>query len=60
MSFNEKGFIQCPCKGCKDRFVGCHASCPGYKAFKDENERIRELIQRERIRDDWSRGKYHG
>lgn len=24
----------CPCKGCKDRVVGCHVDCEKYKAWK--------------------------
>ncbi len=23
-----------PCKGCAERYVGCHASCPRYAEFK--------------------------
>lgn len=30
-----------PCKGCCDRYVGCHGSCSGYKAYHDELNRIR-------------------
>lgn len=26
----------CPCNLCEDRFVGCHARCEVYKAWKDE------------------------
>ena len=25
-----------PCKGCKDREVGCHSKCDKYKAWLDE------------------------
>ena len=25
----------CPCQGCEDRFVGCHAECERYAAWKE-------------------------
>lgn len=37
-----------PCKNCKDRFVGCHSSCEKYKAFKEENEKFKAQVRRER------------
>jgi len=33
------------CKGCARRYVGCHADCEDYKAFKQE---IEERKKRER------------
>lgn len=33
--------VKSPCKGCCDRYVGCHGSCVGYKAYHDELNRIR-------------------
>lgn len=33
--------VKSPCKGCCDRYVGCHGSCTGYKAYHDELNRIR-------------------
>ena len=32
--------VKSPCKGCCDRYVGCHGSCVGYKAYHDELNRI--------------------
>lgn len=26
-----------PCRGCGDRDIGCHGSCPKYKAYTAEN-----------------------
>lgn len=26
----------CPCNLCEERFVGCHAKCETYNAWKDE------------------------
>ena len=31
-----------PCKDCLDRVVGCHIECERYKAYLEENERIKE------------------
>lgn len=30
-----------PCKGCKDRFVGCHAGCEKYLAAKRKHDKER-------------------
>ena len=30
------------CKGCQDRYVGCHSKCEKYKQFKKENDIKRE------------------
>lgn len=34
-----------PCKDCADRFVGCHAACERYRAFKAETDRVRNAKQ---------------
>ena len=31
-----------PCKGCADRYSGCHDRCGGYQEWKKEREEIRE------------------
>jgi hypothetical protein len=31
-----------PCKGCPDRYPGCHDHCPRYAEYKAEREAIRE------------------
>lgn len=28
-----------PCKGCEDRYVGCHGKCEAYIAFKRTREK---------------------
>lgn len=37
------------CKDCAKRYLGCHASCDDYKAFKAERERA--LKNRDAIND---------
>lgn len=32
----------CPCKGCQDREILCHANCEKYIAWKQENEEIKK------------------
>lgn len=44
-----------PCKGCKDRVLGCHSDCERYLEFSRENERIKE--QRRKDSDLLSRKK---
>jgi len=34
--------IKCDCKGCKERYVGCHATCEKYQDFLKRNEVIRK------------------
>ena len=31
----------CPCKGCNERKVGCHASCVAYKEWKKNSAEIK-------------------
>ena len=38
--------MNCPCKGCTDREVGCHSSCSGYKEWKAEWDRNRDTINK--------------
>lgn len=40
--------ITAPCKGCKDRVLGCHSECDKYKAYQAENERIKELERKDK------------
>lgn len=50
-----------PCKGCKDRSVGCHAKCKRYIDWKDmktkENEYEREM--QSNIGEHSTLGDYH-
>ena len=34
--------VKAPCKGCQDRYLGCHADCPKYKEFKAESDAVRD------------------
>ena len=38
--------MDAPCKGCKDREIGCHSLCEKYKSWRkwkdEENEKIRK------------------
>lgn len=43
--------MDCGCKDCKERVVGCHATCEQYNAFLKENERLKELKRQEKIKD---------
>ena len=36
------GETNAPCRGCEDRVVGCHSTCPRYKEFKDGVEQLRQ------------------
>jgi len=39
-------YAKAPCKDCSDRCVGCHSNCDKYKAFKEENERVKVLSRK--------------
>ena len=36
-----------PCKGCENRYIGCHSKCDDYKAFKDTRHQINENRKKE-------------
>lgn len=38
-----------PCKGCKDRHVGCHSECNKYIEAKRKNEEIRATQEKESV-----------
>lgn len=40
--------IQCKCKGCTKRTVGCHSTCEDYKDFCEQQKKIRERDAKER------------
>lgn len=31
----------CPCKGCKERYLGCHSKCDGYSKWKEHLKRVK-------------------
>ena len=37
----KKGYRKAPCHGCKERYLGCHDHCEGYKAYKEDIEHTR-------------------
>lgn len=34
-----------PCKDCKDRKIGCHGKCELYKKYRDELDKLNEIIR---------------
>ena len=45
-----------PCLGCTDRKLACHDSCDKYKAFKEENQKIKDKIYKDKEVNDALRG----
>ncbi len=37
--------MKCPCRDCEKRKVGCHGTCPEYKEWAEENDRLRKQRQ---------------
>ncbi|MBO5389411.1 MAG: hypothetical protein J6A59_15010 [Lachnospiraceae bacterium] len=37
-----------PCKGCTDRYLGCHDKCDKYREFKQYNEELKNKIRQEK------------
>lgn len=50
----------CPCKGCKDREMGCHGKCEKYKAWDKENTKLRNESFIQRIVEFRDKGKPNG
>lgn len=38
----------CPCKGCQDRYVGCHSECDKYKEWRAEYDRVHATVEAKR------------
>lgn len=36
------------CKGCTERHVGCHSTCPEYTEWKSKRERMNEAIWKQK------------
>lgn len=53
MSWNtvNYGTKSCPCRGCTDRTIYCHASCEKYKDFRVLVNDIREEQKKQEDRD---------
>ena len=39
-----------PCKGCKDRVLGCHSHCQRYLDFRAEIDRVHEIRNLEKLK----------
>lgn len=50
--------VQSSCKDCKNRTIGCHATCEAYKKYKEEHAKYRKQqdIQNFRHFRDYSNG----
>lgn len=40
--------LQAPCRGCNERYLGCHSQCSYYKAYK-EQQAVRYEKRKNRI-----------
>ena len=43
--------MQCTCKGCQDRKVGCHARCEIYQKYSEERAQISKARRAEQNKD---------
>ena len=43
--------MQCTCKDCQNRTIGCHARCEKYLQYSKEREQIRTARQAEQNKD---------
>ena len=39
-----------PCRGCTERYTGCHSNCLGYLAWKNELDQKKEALYGEKKR----------
>lgn len=39
--------MKVPCKGCEDRYGGCHDRCPLYKDYREQLEKINKSRREE-------------
>ena len=46
----------CPCKGCNNRAVGCHAKCASYKKWQDNGIEVKEPYVEPKKK--WSKKRY--
>ena len=44
----KKKSTYCPCKGCEDRHVGCHASCGKYAEYRVQFDEAAKDKERQR------------
>lgn len=43
---NAAKAIHSPCQFCKERYVGCHANCDNYKAYREDIAAYRKQEKR--------------
>ena len=41
-TINDVNATRCPCKGCKDRQVGCHPGCEPYTKWRKARDEINQ------------------
>lgn len=42
--------MDCKCKGCTERHVGCHSECENYITFKEKLEQQNKQIKKEQMK----------
>lgn len=42
-----------PCKGCEERFIGCHSSCDGYAEWKGVEQLKKDALNDIRMKDEY-------
>ena len=45
-----RGDMECKCKGCTERHVGCHSECEHYKEFKNKLDKQHELKHQDELK----------
>lgn len=40
---------QAPCKGCKDRILGCHSTCKKYLSYRKELNNYNAMVKNEKL-----------
>lgn len=41
--------IVCKCKGCKNRFIGCHSKCDDYVKYRKEKNKVIQEKEKQNI-----------
>lgn len=45
--------LECPCRECQERYVGCGAKCDVYKLWKKEYDAKRDEIREKKYKESW-------
>lgn len=48
-----------PCLDCKDRYVGCHIDCEGYKVYEEALEKYHRVVNENKNKATPKRGKWN-